>query len=253
MENQNKDVPWWSPEAIANQEARVRALADQGQLDVKNDFASYRALADGQDPISAGLHHHNPFTQSHIDALCRDYRNLLNSRTNLEPSNIADLGCGVGFTTAGLKRQWPHAEVTGFDVSQDAVRFARTTWQTCQFEAKAIDPRRELATTHFDFLLCQEFYPFTRTASVDEHRTWIRFLLENLTNNGTALVTVSSANRESINATYAQLNKELKIHRYRIATPRISQRIPLTMSRLLGSVLCKVKPEWARSIYVLSR
>jgi SAM-dependent methyltransferase len=253
MEKPNRNIPWWSPEAIARQEADVRALADQGQLDIRNDFASYRALADGRDPVSAGLHHHNPHRQSHIDVLCRDYEILWRRQKKKKPVTIADLGCGVGYTTAGLKRKWPKADVWGFDVSQDAVRFACANWRECRFEAKAVDPKEVLAKVRFDLILCQEFYPFTRTASMEEHRTWFKFLLENLTDSGMAFVTVSSANDESVNATYAECVRELNVHRYRVATPRISRRVPFVVSRLLGEILCKVKPEWARSLYIVRK
>jgi trans-aconitate methyltransferase len=253
VEKPNPTAPWWSPEAIAHQEAQVRALADQGQLDVRNDFASYRALADGRDPISAGLHHHNPYVQSHIEALCRDYKNIWSQSKTLEPLSVADLGCGVGYTTAGLKRKWPKADVWGFDVSQDAVRFARANWRECRFEAKAIDPKLVLAKVRYDLILCQEFYPFTRTASIEVHRTWFKFLLEGLTDSGMAFVTVSSANDESVNATYEECMRELNVHRYRVATPRISRRVPFVVSRLLGEILCKVKPEWARSVYIVRK
>ncbi len=252
MTNSDVENEWWSPRAISEQEASVRALADTGKLDTRNDFASYRALADGADPISAGLHHHNPYETEHIEALCRDYRNLVEYINVPKVGNIADLGCGAGYTTAGLKRAWPASIVEGIDVSHDAIRFAGTRWVDCRFTAKAINPAEQLSGAKYDFILCQEFYPFTRTDSIDEHRKWLKFLMRNLNSCGIAVVTVSTANSESINSTFARLRNGLDIQRFRIATPRISSRLPFMASSLFGRVLSMTKPTWARSMYVLA-
>ncbi len=251
MTNSNIEDEWWSPQAISQQEARIRALAEQGQLDIRNDFASYRALADGADPISAGLHHHNPYKAEHIAALCRDYHNLLQRLSVPKVESIADLGCGAGYTTSGLKRAWPDSTVEGIDVSQDAVRFANAQWTDCNFTAKAINPSEPLAARKYDFILCQEFYPFTRTDSIAEHEKWLKFLLLSLSSHGVAVITVSTANTESINSTFVQLRETLHLRRFQVATPRISQRLPFWASLLFGRVLSLTKPTWARSVYVL--
>lgn len=251
MTNSNIEDEWWSPQAISQQESRVRALAEQGQLDTRNDFASYRALADGEDPISAGLHHHNPYKPEHIAALCRDYHNLFQRLSVAKVESIADLGCGAGYTTAGLKRAWPESTVEGIDVSHDAVRFANTQWTDCNFTAKAINPSETLSARKYDFILCQEFYPFTRTESIAEHEKWLKFLLLSLSSHGVAVITVSTANTESINSTFAQLRETFSIRRFQVATPRISQRLPFWASLLFARVLSLTKPTWARSVYVL--
>lgn len=251
MTNSNVENEWWSPQAISQQEVHIRALAERGQLDTRNDFASYHALADGADPISAGLHHHNPYEPEHIAALCRDYHNLFQRLRVPKVENIADLGCGAGYTTAGLKRTWPDSRVEGIDVSHDAVRFANAQWSGCRFTAKAINPGEQLSDGKLDFILCQEFYPFTRTDSIAEHEKWLNFVLQNLSTHGVAVITVSSANSESINSTFTQLQKAFNIRRFHIATPRISQRLPFWVSLLFGRVLGMAKPTWARSVYVL--
>ena len=252
MTNSNIEDEWWSPQAISQQESRVRALAEQGHLDTRNDFASYRALADGADPISAGLHHHNPYKPEHIAALCQDYHSLFQRLSVPKVESIADLCCGAGYTTAGLKRAWPESTVEGIDVSLDAVRFANTQWTDCNFTAKAINPSEPLSARKYDFILCQEFYPFTRTNSIAEHEKWLNFVLKNLSNRGVAVITVSTANSESINSTFAKLQMSFRIRRLQISTPRISSRLPFLASSLLGRVLSMTKPTWARSVYVLA-
>ena len=250
----DRDVaPWWSPREIARQEATIRESQDSSQMDVRNDFASYRALAEGQDPISAGLHLHNPYEPIHVGALCRDYVNVVRRELRVEPARIADLGCGAGFTTAEIKRTWAKAEVVGVDVSQDAIRFAQSAWSECRFEARAIDPEARLSDTGFDVLLCQEFYPFTRTDSLGEHKIWMKFLLNNLDSDGIAVVTVSSANKDSINATYKRLKGSFDVRRMVLATPRISRRVPFGVSLALGTIMSRIAPVRARSVYVLRK
>ena len=41
------------------------------------------------------------------------------------PERIIDLGCGPGNSTAVLRRQWPQAEITGLDNSEDMIAAAR--------------------------------------------------------------------------------------------------------------------------------
>ena len=41
------------------------------------------------------------------------------------PNQILDVGCGLGFTTRELKRVFPSAQVTGIDISTDAIFFAQ--------------------------------------------------------------------------------------------------------------------------------
>lgn len=245
--------PWWSPKIIEAQEAKIRALADVGELDTRNDFASYRALADGADPIEAGLHHHNPYTDEHIFALCRDYVNVFGVLGLHSPRRIVDLGCGAGYTTAGLKRVWPDSVVEGIEVSHDAVRFANATFIGCAFRAKAIDPAAELSEFRYDLILCQEFYPFTRTAELAEHETWLEFIKNNLSNSGIAIVTVTASNRESINATYSELRKKAKVKRFQITVPRLSRRLPFHLARIAGTILGIFKPIWVRNVYVVMK
>jgi SAM-dependent methyltransferase len=253
MTDNSGDSPWWSPKSIREQEQHIRRLADQGKLDTRNDFASYRALADGADPISAGLHHHNPYTETHIRALCRDYKNILQHLTFSPPQRIVDLGCGAGFTTGGLKQLWPHAHVEGIDVSHDAVRFASAKWTNCSFTARAIDPTEPLSTEQYDLILCQEFYPFTRTSSLREHQKWITYVTSQLTQRGAALITVTASNQESITANIKALKQSFALKQIDVAVPRFSQHVPLVLSRAAGTAAKKFKPEWVRSVYVVSK
>ncbi|MBM3366636.1 MAG: methyltransferase domain-containing protein [Betaproteobacteria bacterium] len=244
---------WWSPEALAQREREVRTAGAAGETDVRNDFASYKALAQSGNTDTSGLYMHNEVEPWRIDTVCGDYATLIRRFRDHAPKTIADLGCGAGFTTDGLHRVWPSATVTGFDVSVDAVQFARTQWQQCQFVDGAVVPDKTMVGAPFDVLLCQEFYPFTRTGDASAHRQWLRCLLNNMSNDGLAIIMVAASTHDSINDTYTELRREFTLRRVRVAAPRISRRLPFAMSRVVAMLLRDVRPVWVRNLYVLQR
>lgn len=249
----NDEREWWSPESLTAREREVRTGSTSDSADLRNDFASYRALASGLDPQASGLHQHNEVEPWRIDTVCRDYEVIVRHTLRHSPKRIADLGCGAGFTTDGLHRTWPDATATGFDVSHDAVRYARNRWTACRFVEGAIAPDGSLDGGPYDLILCQEFYPFTRTGSLETHREWMKFLLANMTDDGVAIIMVSAGTPESINDTYLRLRRDYAIRRQRIAAPRISRRLPNGVASVAGTVLYRARPQWVRNLYVLQR
>jgi len=244
---------WWSPEALTEREREVRMGPSDDAHDLRNDFASYRELAGGSEPQSSGLHLHNEVEPWRIDTVCRDYGVIVRQSLRRQPRSIADLGCGAGFTSDGLRRTFALATVTGFDVSHDAVYYARNRWTQCRFIEGAITSGRALDGAPYDVILAQEFYPFTRTGSLDSHREWTKFLLDNLSNDGVAIIMVSARTPDSINHTYPQLRGEFNIRRNRIAAPRLSQRLSPGVAGVAGTLLHPVRPQWVRNLYVLQR
>jgi len=253
MTTGNTDRPWWSPEALAAREREIRAGAGEEAADIRNDFASYRALADGQDANASGLYMHNECEPWRINTVCRDYGKVARRVLSRTPHSVADFGCGAGFTTDGLQRMWPSASTYGFDVSVDAVAFAQRQWPKCHFVAEAIATDSILVGGPYDFVLCQEFYPFTRTGALDSHREWLRLVTRNLATDGLAVIMVSAGTNESINDTYETLRSEFTLRRVRVANPRIARRLPFGLSRLVGVLLQSVKPAWVRNLYVLTK
>ncbi|MBR8829169.1 MAG: class I SAM-dependent methyltransferase [Gomphosphaeria aponina SAG 52.96 = DSM 107014] len=45
------------------------------------------------------------------------YHQVLEKQINIQPQNILDLGCSVGMSTFALQEIYPHAQVTGLDLS----------------------------------------------------------------------------------------------------------------------------------------
>ena len=253
MTTNNTDRPWWSPEALEAREREIRSGAGEEATDIRNDFASYKALADGKDASASGLYMHNECEPWRIKTVCRDYGKVAHRVLSRTPHSVADFGCGAGFTTDGLQRMWPSASTYGFDVSVDAVAFAQRQWPKCHFVAEAIATDAILVGGPYDFVLCQEFYPFTRTGALDSHREWLRLVTRNLTADGLAVIMVSAGTNESINGTYKTLRSEFSLRRVRVANPRIARRLPFGLSRFVGVMLHSVKPAWVRNLYVLTK
>jgi SAM-dependent methyltransferase len=253
MTAQNNDQPWWSPEALAEREREIRSGVGDESGDMRNDFASYRALARGKDATASGLYMHNEVEPWRINTVCRDYGRIVRKVLGRAPRSVADLGCGAGFTTDGLQRMWPTASVYGFDVSVDAVSFAQRQWPKCRFVAGAITPGTSLEGGPFDVVLCQEFYPFTRTGQLESHRDWLRLLAQNMTKDGVALIMVSAGTDGSINDTFSQLQSEFSLQRARVAAPRVARRLPSSLVQTAGRVLLTVKPAWVRNLYMLTK
>ena len=249
----NDEREWWSPESLTAREREVRTGSTSDSADLRNDFASYRALVSGLDPQASGLHQHNEVEPWRIDTVCRDYEVIVRQTLRHSPKRIADLGCGAGFTTDGLHRTWPDTTVTGFDVSHDAVRYARNRWTACRFVEGAIAPDGSLDGGPYDVILCQEFYPFSRTDSVSAHATWLQMLCRNLSHRGVALILVWSGTKNSINDSYRALQPQFRMTRYLIPAPRIAVRIHPYYSGLAGRLLYLARRGWVFSLFVLQR
>ena len=68
---------------------------------------------------------------------------------------VLDVGCGLGATTARIKRRWPEARVVGINVSPVQLDRCRVNAPDCEFlrmDAAALD----LPTASFDLVTCFE-------------------------------------------------------------------------------------------------
>lgn len=249
----NDEGEWWSPESLAAREREVRTGSTSDSADLRNDFASYRALASGLDPQASGLHQHNEVERWRIDTVCRDYEAIIRRKLRYSPKRIADLGCGAGFTTDGLHRTWPDATVTGFDVSHDAIDYARKRWTACTFVEGAIVTDGTLDGAPYDVILCQEFYPFSRTSNASVHTTWLQLLRGSLSHRGVALILVWSGTRNSINDSYRTIQSHFCITQHLIPAPRIAVKVGSYLSQPIGRLLHVVRRDWVFSLYVLHR
>ena len=78
------------------------------------------------------------------------------------------------------------------------------------FEVKAVDPNVDNIGKGFDLICAFEFYPFTRTKKVDDHRKYLNHLLDSLMDNGKLVIFQLWDNENSLSSTYYEIKKEFK-------------------------------------------
>src|SRR5665213_466328 len=159
-----------------NLEREARAAESRGpdDLDLGQDFDSY-ALVNRTDRLTAtAIETHNAVDQTSLEYRYRSIFHVEGIDT-AALGTVVDLGCGLGFTTAVLKRLIPRARVVGIDVSAEATVYARRHFPACEFVASGISFNRPFPTgtgRHVDLFVAQEFYPFTRTDDWNYQREW---------------------------------------------------------------------------------
>ena len=253
MKKEKERFSCWEPDYLKIEEEESREKYSASYFDKNSDFGSYKALIEGVSKKSSAIEHHNLCNETRITQCLKDYVKILNRNDCNNPKTIADFGCGVGFTTRKLKKIFPESIVTGYDISHDAINYAKTASTNCLFEQKVIDPNIKSNNEQFDLILCQEFYPFTRTDRIEDHLKWLNYLLESITQNGKVIITVSAATPKSIKSTYKILKRNFNLKIWTLITPRISSRLPLSLALFFGKITLVIYPKLVRNIFVLSR
>ncbi|KAF0222055.1 MAG: putative SAM-dependent [Rhodospirillaceae bacterium] len=173
------DDEWMRPDRLAQ-----AAAAECGNLSAGGDFGSYARANSTGSLASSGIESHNlVFADARVALYEQIWRGL-------RLKAIADIGCGLGLTSAALARKYPAARVHGYELSPDAVEFARRSFPQATFECRAIGKDSVLGP-RFDLILCQEFYPFTRTADLVLQTDILHGLRANLADDGCIIVELS--------------------------------------------------------------
>jgi SAM-dependent methyltransferase len=116
------------------------------------------------------------------------YKSLL----RFKPASIADIGCGIGLTTAHLRRTFPDSECYGIEASIDAVEIAKRRFGAeCVFLQEFVDNSLDL-NKKFDVVLFQEFYPFTRTGNFSPKLPFLEFAERHLSDRGCILIQLAN-------------------------------------------------------------
>ncbi|WP_160295511.1 class I SAM-dependent methyltransferase [Paramagnetospirillum magnetotacticum] len=172
-------MDWIKPERLAQ-----RALDESGDVNANGDFGSYAKANLNGTLEGSGIESHNlVFAEGRVEL----YRQLWRG---LPLDSIADMGCGLGLTAGALADAFPNARVDGYELSPDAVSFARRRFPKANFECRAIGRDNDLGR-RFDLILCQEFYPFTRTSDLDTHAEFLTVLRHHLTDHGCLIIELS--------------------------------------------------------------
>ena len=59
----------------------------------------------------------------------RDLIKLLEKEMNYIPKSVLDVGCGQGLNTVRFANDWPNAEITGVDLSDIGIEYAKNHYQ----------------------------------------------------------------------------------------------------------------------------
>jgi len=123
-------------------------------------------------------------------------RASLKALGGLKPKSILDVGCGGGFFTTKLAKEFPNAKVIGTDIALDAIDFAKKRQQALPnlaFIHQEVPNIKEIGSS-FDVIITtltahhmsnQEFVSFLKEAKGiaqtivvnDLHRHWLAYLL----------------------------------------------------------------------------
>ena len=101
--------------------------------------------------------------------------------------NILDVGCGVGFTTHELGNYYSNSMIVGVDISSDGISYAKKNFKHEKFICQGIDPK-DPPLGEYDLIFCFEFYPFTRTNSLETHKDYLIYFLSQLKKDGKLMV-----------------------------------------------------------------
>ena len=96
------------------------------------------------------------------------------------------------------------------DLSSDAIKYASKSFTCCTFKKLLINPKDDNLEKNNDLICVFEFYPFTRTSSIDEHKKYMLHLLRSMSVNGKLVIYQRWDNPASLSVNYDVIKKEIK-------------------------------------------
>jgi 2-polyprenyl-3-methyl-5-hydroxy-6-metoxy-1,4-benzoquinol methylase len=221
---------WWHPENLAKDEKNFRENLSDNDLNLNNDFGSYRKVLKTGKIKGSRLNLHNDlFPLIKLSAIDRIFGPF-------NPKSILDAGCGMGFTTKALKNIYKTASVLGVDVSMDAIEYAKKHQKGPIFINMAISPENKVIG-FFDLIYCIEFYPFTRNTNIDFQVKFISYYISQLNPNGKLIVYQKWNNSNSLSAILSDIKlllPDLDFNLKFIPHPKILRCSPIIISRIIN-------------------
>lgn len=103
--------------------------------------------------------------------LRQSYHQVIQQQLDITPTHILDLGCGVGMSTMAMQAIYPHAHLTGVDLSPYFLAVAKYRGEQNQQNITWVHAAAEstgLSTQAFDLVsACLMFHELPTTASVE--------------------------------------------------------------------------------------
>lgn len=197
----NKD--WWKPENLKASEKFFLDNDNVADLDTRNDFGSYKVMRMTNNVVNSQITSHNDMTPRYR---VRAIKKILGEKIY---SKILDIGCGLGYTTKEMAEIFDDVSVTGIDISEDAVCYAKNHFKNCEFRCEAINPNEVDQRFDFDLITAFEFYPFTRTSSLTDHISYILHLTKDMKKGGKLILFQLWDNPTSLSTNYQELKNEM--------------------------------------------
>jgi SAM-dependent methyltransferase len=206
-----KDKSWWQVENLKKHEEKVLNINNLADLEAPDmgDFGSYRKVLKGENIQNTILASHNDLNSKNKIL----YINKLISFKHNDTFTILDVGCGVGFTSDELSKFYKNSKITGVDISSDAIKFATDNFKNIEFICQGIEPTNP-PLGYYDLVFCFEFYPFTRTNSLQTHKDYLDYFLLQLKEHGRLVLHQAWENDISISKNIDELKKEFNQYRF---------------------------------------
>jgi SAM-dependent methyltransferase len=113
--------------------------------------------------------------------------NTLHSFAPLSPRNILEVGCGIGYISYRMSCTWPHATVTGLDITPDYIEIANKLFGSSNVNFIQGLLQNSLFGSKFDLIVLMDVYEHIEATQRPEIN---RRLAELLDDGGKILLTV---------------------------------------------------------------
>jgi 2-polyprenyl-3-methyl-5-hydroxy-6-metoxy-1,4-benzoquinol methylase len=236
-------MQWWEPNQLKRVDAEFRNKSTIDECDPHNDFGSYRRLLLGDSLESSQIAEHNDISPEIKITLIKRCLHLDNIKS------ILDVGCGVGYTANALGKIFQGANVSGIDVSSDAIEYARAKFPMIDFQARAASPDEKMFGL-FDAVFCFEFYPFTRNSNPEFQASMIKWLMQMVSNHGALIIYQKWNQPHTLSAVWCEVvelcRSELDLTVTKLPHPKFPVWLPLFLGYTLSAVACILRREGFR-------
>lgn len=177
---------WWEPNNLQKIESQERRQlselpAEQILLQGTGDFHLYSYFNRSGEP---------DWGKSNLHGVGQDtaplFAQSLLWHIGAAPRTLLDVGCGLGLTTEAL-RKVTGADCSGLEMSQDAIDFAKRTFNKCHFETGVVSSSYKF-TRAYDWIVAREFYPFSRAQNFESMFPYVEVLLRGLNPYGRLII-----------------------------------------------------------------
>ena len=205
---------WWKVENLRNQEKKVLRINNHDEMEEGNgDFGSYRKVLKGESFENTMLASHNDLNPGQK---IRFINKLMSIEIN-DTLDILDVGCGMGFTSYELSKFYKNSNVTGVEISTDAIKYATKKFKNIEFICQGIEPTNP-SLGQYDLIFCFEFYPFTRTNSIQTHKDYLNYFLSQLKEHGKLVIHLKWKSDVSIFKNFDKIKNEFNFYSFELHT-----------------------------------